>query len=174
MNTDQFFHNVEASDAMRKFEQGLKKFPGTGQPYIRIPGVLKVNKVFIGVQEIPEFRQDQVLIDPAGTQTETIDIPIWKYAVGPDGVPILMRSKVSHDGIWQSGVDIYIDGEFDDDAVASDTPSAQKATPQQKADATKAVNAAQKALDEAKTDDDKLAAQLVLDQAKSARAALDQ
>ncbi|MBS1727380.1 MAG: hypothetical protein JST51_11715 [Armatimonadetes bacterium] len=163
MEQDQFFHDVETSESKRQFEEGLRKFKGDGQPFIRIQGVQKVHRVFVGTQEVPEFRHDTVLTDPAGTRTSVTEIPLWKYAIGPDGVPILLRSKVSHDGIWQDRADIYIDGDFDD---------ATTVTSGQRAAATRAVTAAEKALADAKTDAERASAQLALDQAKAAKGAL--
>ena len=102
--------------------RNFRPFIGDGTPYLKVPGLKSVSAVRVGTVEIPLDLEEEVLNDLSELQrTETHKHELIRLEQDADGSPILMRSIKSNDGMWQTGVTVYVAGEW-----ATDKPAAKK------------------------------------------------
>jgi hypothetical protein len=93
-----------------------KTFTGNGTPFLPVPGLKKVTSVAVGQPDaiIPLTEKREYPIEDG--KSETRDEQLIDLQINPaDGAATLLRSELSNDGIWQSGVSIFVTGEWDGD-----------------------------------------------------------
>lgn len=89
-----------------------------GDSILRVPGLKRVYKVFLGKMELPEF---QGFSFPKGITDEEfknkvyVEWPVYKLDKAEDGSEALLRAEWSNDGKWQEGVPITIYGDWEDE-----------------------------------------------------------
>ncbi len=122
------FFDPGVSIAQVAFEKGLRRFDGNGATVLQLPGCTAVRQVFSGhnLVLIPPSRIDTYPTDYKNPPTmETVEVPLWKFIGDHPTGPILARSEVANEGIWQEKFPFYIDGDFTDQAepVKQDKPN---------------------------------------------------
>lgn len=90
-----------------------KPFKGEGTGVLHVPGCLKVTSVRVGTVDVPEIINSDVPDPMNPTRIVVENMLGWKL-VEHDGMPTLLRSRKSNDGIWQAGVTILVTGDWQD------------------------------------------------------------
>jgi hypothetical protein len=101
-----------------------KKFLGTGNEFLIVPGLVKLEGVRIGQQEIPLTEERAYPTDANGQFLDKVNEEIISVQAMPDGRPVLLRSVLSNDGVWQKGAAIYVTGEWNEDKAQSEATAA--------------------------------------------------
>lgn len=117
------FHTIEGlTEQERRRRPNSREFKGDGTPFLKVPGLRALaagdGAVRVGDLELPAVYTYRVPLDVSLTEFETRSEPLVKLDRAPDGTPILLRNKHSNDGIWQPGLSIFVDGEWDEEAAA--------------------------------------------------------
>lgn len=128
------FHSIGGLTAQENKDARTRVFVGLGTAFLLVAGLVQVESVRIDGQEIPLFEDRSYPLDGSLTRFETVREEIIGKTEHPEtGVPILLRSKLSNDGIWQKDSQIHVTGEWADDdapaAKAPKAPAAKAATP---------------------------------------------
>lgn len=89
-----------------------RTFVGDGTPFLRVPGLLKVHGVRVSGVEIPLVEEREIPVDGTLSQVRVMQLPMIDLQEDENGVPTLLRSMNSNDGIWQPGVPIQVTGEW--------------------------------------------------------------
>ena len=86
---------------------------GNGSTEIPVPGLNALHGVRIGETNIPLDHTIEVP-DPRSPKDRTVHLPcpLVQLTVSPDGENVLQRSIVSNSGVWQSGVPVYVQGDW--------------------------------------------------------------
>jgi hypothetical protein len=163
------FHPLYELDKALPGNGQFRQFVGDGTAYLKVPGLLSITAVRVGTTDIPLTLKEEVLIDMSeAAKTEWHEHELIRFAMDVDGIPVVMRSIKSNDGIWQPGVNVYVAGTWADDpegAVQAESDpikvakqalsiakgkltKAKDAPDDVKAAAQAEVDSAQKALDE--------------------------
>lgn len=111
------FYALEGLTQAEAQAENTRQFAGDGTPYLKVPGLLEVQRVRVGRLEIPLTERLEFPVDNSGTQMFRTEDPLVALATGADGEPVLLRNTRSNDGIWQA-VPIYVTGVWGDAAVA--------------------------------------------------------
>lgn len=101
-----------------------KTFEGTGDPFLPLPGCKSVHRVLVGNVELPPYVVQKFPLDNDAKEHVTTEWPLYDLSEDDSGVPCLMRSVQSNDGIWQAGVAITVVGEWEES-----TPKTKKQAP---------------------------------------------
>lgn len=117
------FHPLEGITAQEAQAANVKQFAGDGTPYLKVPGLKSVKSVRIGTQVLPMEIKQRFPKDSTGKELIETTSPMVQVQNGPDGTPILLRSIQSNDGVWQAGAQIFIQGDWEDDAPAEEQMS---------------------------------------------------
>lgn len=88
-------------------------FKGDGTPYLRCPGLKKLERVKMHGTSLPDTLIYDVPVDASLRRFERIVMPTVVMDVAHDGTPILRRNLCSNDGNWQDEVLFTIIGEWD-------------------------------------------------------------
>lgn len=88
-------------------------FTGNGTSFLRVPGCSGVETIRIGPSPLPLTVQRPYVLNGAMV-TEMREEALVSFQRDTDGCPVLIRSAISNDGIWQEGAPIYICGEWGD------------------------------------------------------------
>lgn len=85
-------------------DSGYRPFPVTSEDFVELPGCTKVEAVNFGGQEIPEFEDIEILTSTAveGGVRESQRHYLWSFIENREGVPGLIRSARSNNGLWQT------------------------------------------------------------------------
>lgn len=108
------FHKIQGLTAREAQAANTRVFTGDGSPYLRVPGLLAVEAVRVGNQDIPLFEEREYPKDAQQKRFETKQEPLIALDHADDGTPILLRSILSNDGMWQKGQPVYVTGEWAD------------------------------------------------------------
>jgi hypothetical protein len=123
------FHAITGITAQEREAKNVREFVADGTPELRVPGLISLESVRIGTTSIPLERDYKLPSNGNFTEKVNITLPQVAHDVTPDGVPILLRSKHSNDGIWQKGAKVYVAGEWESEAqptVATDADGKAK------------------------------------------------
>ncbi len=96
-------------------DEKTRKFEGDGTPFLFVPNLTKVEAVTVGNTNVPLVEERRYVEDATGRETAPIPRPLISLDETPDGRKVLLRSKLSNDGIWQKGVQIFVTGVWADD-----------------------------------------------------------
>ncbi len=107
------FHKVEPVEKSERAAANFKEFKGDGSALLREPGLKKVNRVRVGATELPKSIKESVPTDLTHSKFEEHEFDMYQLDVDGTGTPVLLRSIKSNDGLWQDGVSVYIDGEWE-------------------------------------------------------------
>jgi hypothetical protein len=109
------FHAIQGLTATEKNAANVRVFEGDGTPFLRVPGLVKVESVRVGTTEIPLVITMDVPQDASLTKMMPVPVPMIDLQETDDGEKILLRSQFSNDGMWQKGARIYVGGEWEDE-----------------------------------------------------------
>lgn len=96
-----------------------REFAGDGSPFLRVPGLVSFTAVRIGTTDIPLTERRKYPTNGSLTAFQDVDEPLFFLDRDAQG-PVLLRSEISNNGLWQSGQPVYITGEWAD---ATPTPA---------------------------------------------------
>lgn len=116
-------HPIAGYDRTYENDQRTRVFYGDGGPYLRVPGLLNLERVRIGSIDVPRERIDMVLMDATGKNLAPMRIPLWDVSPAADGVPVLRRGIASNNGLWQEGVAVFLTGDWDESVPLPDPPA---------------------------------------------------
>jgi hypothetical protein len=93
-------------------------FEADGSELLAVPGLIdNVDRVVLvngrQRQELPLTQTRTHPLDATFSRFETIEEPLVKCAVAPDGTPILLRSRLSNGGLWQQGTQVYVTADYE-------------------------------------------------------------
>lgn len=113
------FHGLGGLIEQEKEAANTRQFTVTedkGSPYLPVPGLKKVTAVRVGSTPVPLTQTLTYPVNGANPpRFETEEADMIALTRREDGTPILLRSQLSNDGIWQPNVPIFISGEWEDD-----------------------------------------------------------
>lgn len=121
------FHSMELPGQTPEAHDNARQFVGTGTPFLMVPGCRAVTDVWVRETKLPEEIVNMVPMDADGKILERQAHPCFLLVTAPDGIPVLLRSKQSNDGIWQENVAITVAGEWDE-AVPKPKPPPKEST----------------------------------------------
>src|SRR5205085_2256456 len=110
------FHPLIGLTEAEKVSANTREFEGSGTPYLKVPGLVSLSAVRVGQAEVPlahEITYPVSAGDPPQMKTETLDLV--RLETLADGTPVLLRNIVSNDGMWQTGVKVYVTGQWQGD-----------------------------------------------------------
>lgn len=112
---DALLHQQQESERTRTFiAEGDPKTAAPGSPLLKVPGLRGLESVRVGMTPIP-LTEERLHATRVEHVKERVIEPLIRLERLPDGVPVLQRSVLSNDGIWQPGVTVYVTGEWADD-----------------------------------------------------------
>lgn len=93
-----------------------RRFKGTGTAFISMPGCLEVQQVRLpGLIHQADLIMDVPMDGSERPQYATFKTKAYRLINGIDGTPLLQRSRNCNDGIWQTGMDVYVTGKWDEE-----------------------------------------------------------
>lgn len=110
------FHPLEGLTRQEHSAANVRVFEGDGTPYLRVPGLRKLESVRVGTVVVPLSTEIEIPEDHTLTRLRRIPVPLLDVQETPEGERILLRSQMSNDGVWQTGVKVYVAGDWDDAA----------------------------------------------------------
>lgn len=91
---------------------------GEGTPFLRVPQLTKLEALRIGALPLPLSEVRRYPTDALGG-FESVDEPLVQIQHASDGVPVLVRSLLSNDGIWTHSVGVFVTGEWEEEGADS-------------------------------------------------------
>jgi hypothetical protein len=110
---------------MEQLAANTREFIGDGTPYLKVPGCVKVESVRVGQQVIPLAEIRNYPTDATLQRFDQVTEPMIALEQGNDGTPVLMRSQLSNDGIWQKDKPVYVTAQWSD-GQADPVPSGSR------------------------------------------------
>jgi hypothetical protein len=108
------FHPIGGLTQQERETHNTKVFDGNGTPFLKVPGLVRVEAVRVNAMDLPLQRVVEYRTDAAeGSAAERMTLPLVVVDRDEDGTPVLLRSMLSNDGIWQDGAKVYVTGEWD-------------------------------------------------------------
>lgn len=110
------FHPMGGLSLQEQIDKRTRPFDGTGTPYLKVPGLKSVSGVRVGTLDLP---LEMVIRFPANEALEqgVTRLPVVALDRDDAGCPVLLRSILSNDGIWQAGEkNIFVTGEWEVEA----------------------------------------------------------
>ena len=101
------------------FDSRTRCFDADGSEILKTPGLIdNIERVVLvnGRQrvELPMTQTRTHPLDGTFSRFETVQEPMVKCTVGPDGTPLLLRSRLSNGGLWQEGTKVFVTADYDD------------------------------------------------------------
>lgn len=121
-NQNRGFVQVNDLFQQESIRENTRTFVGEGSLFLKVPGLKKLEAVFMGNENLHRTDVRRYPIDPNHTQFENDELPLIQFTRLPDGTPVLLRSVVTNDGIFQSGVYFSVQGEWEAGSVAPEIP----------------------------------------------------
>lgn len=87
-----------------------RRFDGNGESALPVPGLMEVERVFVGEMEIPLTEVIVVPMNADQTEKERLEDALIQLTDDADGNRVLMRSYRSNLGIWQDGATVTVIG----------------------------------------------------------------
>jgi hypothetical protein len=115
---------VQIADLFQQeqIRENTRTFMGEGTLFLKVPGLKKLEAVYMGNQQLHRTEVRRYPIDPNHTQFENDELPLIQFTHLPDGTPVLLRSVVTNDGVWQSQAFFSVQGEWDETVPAPEIP----------------------------------------------------
>lgn len=107
------FHHLGTLTQEDERSGRTREFAGDGTPFLRVPGLQKLEALRIGNTEIPLEQKRQYPTDGTHTNFETVNEPLVSLQHDAQGA-VLLRSVLSNNGMWQSGQPIFVVGDWED------------------------------------------------------------
>lgn len=104
--------NIEQEELSAQERANTREFRGDGTPFLKLPGCISVSRVIVGTVELPAYVNNRFPLDADAKEHISADWPLYDLSTDETGMPVLVRSVQSNDGIWQEGVTICITGEW--------------------------------------------------------------
>jgi hypothetical protein len=109
-----FFHSVRNFAPLVADGVEVREFLGDGSAVLLVPGLQSLVSVQVGRTPIDLTRDYQFPVNSDFYRKVTTTLPQAAVVAGDDGVPILVRSKHSNDGVWQKGETVFVGGIWSD------------------------------------------------------------
>jgi hypothetical protein len=119
------FHPVAGIDKREEVAANTRAFAGDGTPYLKVPGLLAVIAVRVNHAELPLSETREYPTDHTHQRLMAEEFATVSLQHSQDGCPILLRSILSNDGMWQKDEPIYVTGDWAD-SVPAPAPLASK------------------------------------------------
>jgi hypothetical protein len=126
------FFPVGGMDSREEIAANTRVFVGDGTPYLKVPGLQRVQDVRLSGLSLPPKEIREFPADASLTRLLPVENPLYGVQAAADGTPILLRNRTSNDGIWQEGERVYVTGEWDAEVAAPPVPETdpkKKASP---------------------------------------------
>ena len=122
------FHPIEGLSQLEAQAANVRPFVGDGTPYLKVPRLRSVQSVRLGSQILPPTIKQEYPVDLSMTKLHAVEMPLYILQFQADGMPVLMRSIQSNDGVWQAGSPIFVQGDWESapDAVSEADAKAGK------------------------------------------------
>lgn len=124
------FHSLQTARRGQETDANTRMFTGDGTPFLRLPDLKTVEVVRLGSTVLPFTERRRYPLDADGNHHQEVTHELLTIEVDEDGTPVLLRSKLSNDGIWQKGATIAVTGEWGAEAETGAAPVDPKAKPQ--------------------------------------------
>ena len=113
------FHQMPGVSA-EEFKSGhCREFAGNGTPHLRVPGLVgDPTAVRVDMIDLPLRLKMSFPDNHLNGQTVHSDMQILRMETDSDGTPVLLRSMISNDGVWQKGHKVFVWGEWENAAEA--------------------------------------------------------
>lgn len=129
------FHQMPGVSAEDIRSGKCREFTGDGTPHLRVPGLVgDPGAVRVDRIELPTRLKMGFPDNHLNGQIIHSDMQILRVDSDTDGVPVLLRSIVSNDGIWQKGHKVFVWGDWED--LTGDVPKPEEVPPAPKLQAT--------------------------------------
>lgn len=108
------FHQLDGLTVQEQQAENVREFVGDGTPYLKVPGLKDQPKsVRLGHTFLPmTITQDFPTGIPG--RLESVTSPLYILQHQADGMPVLLRSQQSNDGVWQKDVPVFVQGDWED------------------------------------------------------------
>lgn len=116
------FAPIAGLDEREEVLANTRQFMGDGTPFLKCPGLKKLEAVRIGNQILPAEIVQEYPKDHTLARLETVSMPMVVLAHAADGTPVLRRNVCSNHGMWQSNVEFSVTGEWDESVPAVPLP----------------------------------------------------
>jgi len=115
---------VQIADVFQQeiIRENSRTFVGEGNLFLKVPGLKKLDAVHMGQHQLYRTEVRKYPIDPNHTQFETDELPLVQFTHLPDGTPVLLRSVITNDGVWQAFQPFVVTGEWDETVPAPELP----------------------------------------------------
>lgn len=110
------------------YDARTRAFQGNDGYYLRVPGLKALEGVAHRSAPIPLSITVEFPLDHTLTRLGSREVPLVDLSQAPDGCPVLRRSVLSNDGIWQAVETFFITGDWDE-AVPYEPPAAPATEP---------------------------------------------
>ena len=113
------FHQMPGVSAEDVRSGKCREFVGSGTPHLRVAGLVgDPEAVRVDMIDLPTRLPMRFPDNHLNGKTVPTDMPILRVEIDSDGTPVLLRSMISNDGVWQKGHKVFVWGEWEDAAEA--------------------------------------------------------
>ncbi len=114
------FHQMPGVSAEDVKSGKCREFTGSGTPHLRVAGLIgDPTAVRVDMVDLPMRLTMRFPDNHLNGQTVHTDMPILLMQIDSDGTPVILRSMISNDGLWQKGHKIFVWGDWE---AAADAP----------------------------------------------------
>ncbi len=113
------FHPLDGLSVQEQQAANVREFTGDGTPFLKVPGLKdQPTSVRLGHTVMP-MTIKQKFPTAVPNQFEEFESPLYIVLQQADGMPILLRSQQSNDGVWQKDVPIFVQGDWEEGSEAT-------------------------------------------------------
>ena len=113
------FHQMPGVSAEDVRSGKCREFVGNGTPHLRVDGLIgDPEAVRVDMIDLPLRLKMRFPDNHLNGQTVHSDMPVLRVETDSDGTPVLLRSIISNDGLWQKGHKIFVWGDWAESAEA--------------------------------------------------------
>ena len=113
------FHQMPGVSAEDVRSGKCREFVGNGTPHLRVAGLVgDPEAVRVDMVDLPARLSMRFPDNHLNGQTVHTDMPILRIEIDSDGTPVILRSMISNDGVWQKGHKVFVWGQWEDAAAA--------------------------------------------------------
>lgn len=112
--TDPRFAPLEDLTKQEFTDARTRSFVANGTPYLPVVGLRTLEAIRIGVMPLPLTEERHYPLN-GQLQCAPVVEPLVSAQKRSDGTQVLIRAKISNDGIWPKGQRIYVTGEWENE-----------------------------------------------------------